>query len=45
MGITSVLLFIFGLIWMFRIEANTAKTSETLARIEKLLEKNTSKEK
>ena len=44
MGITSVLLFIFGLIWMFRIEANT-KEIDFPKKGEKLLEKNTSKEK
>jgi len=30
---------IIAIIWAVRIEINTAKTAETLARIEKLLEK------
>jgi hypothetical protein len=36
---------IIALIWAFRIEINTARTSETLQRIEKLLEQQNKKEK
>ncbi len=36
---------VIALIWAFRIEINTARTSETLQRIEKLLEQQTKEEK
>lgn len=37
MAIFTIVITIFVLIWMYRIEANTARTAEALARIEKKL--------
>jgi uncharacterized membrane protein YqiK len=33
----GTIFFIFVIVWAFRVEINTAKTNETLVRIEKLL--------
>lgn len=44
-SIIGALIFAFAIIWMFHIERNTARTSETLKRIEKLLEKSAKEKK
>lgn len=45
MQLFYLIVFAFALIWAFRIEKNTAKTSEALQRIEQLLKERKGKDK